>query len=103
MLLICPTAQAKRLRHVGTTGKSGRRRKRKCQCGSRSSRPGIAVRRTASLPLAYDPAIHVLVGQKRKTWITGTSPVMTTFWINFAGARDDINIQEQINYFSSHR
>jgi hypothetical protein len=25
-----------------------------------SSWPGIAVRRTASLPLAYDPAIHVL-------------------------------------------
>jgi hypothetical protein len=25
-----------------------------------SSLPGIAVRRTASLPLAYDPAIHLL-------------------------------------------
>jgi len=27
---------------------------------NRSSWPGIAVRRTASLPLAYDPAIHHL-------------------------------------------
>jgi hypothetical protein len=40
--------------------------------------PGIAVRRTASLPLAYDPAIHDFIsGQESKTWITETSPVMT--------------------------
>jgi hypothetical protein len=37
--------------------------------------PGIAVRRTASLPLAYVPAIHVLDAQK--TWMPGTSPGMT--------------------------
>ena len=30
------------------------------------SRPGIAVRRTASLPLAYDPAIHVFASRSRK-------------------------------------
>jgi hypothetical protein len=37
--------------------------------------PGIAVRRTASLPLAYVPAIHVLDAQE--TWMPGTSPGMT--------------------------
>src|ERR1700722_14228142 len=31
-----------------------------------SSWPGIAVRRTASLPLAYDPAIHVFVSKKER-------------------------------------
>src|SRR5579871_3331943 len=55
------------------------------------SRPGIAVRRTASLPLAYDPparpkplrrgegpAIHVFAADKEsKAWITATSAVMT--------------------------
>jgi hypothetical protein len=30
-----------------------------------SSWPGIAVRRTASLPLAYDPAIHVSAIEKK--------------------------------------
>ena len=35
-------------------------------------------RSKASLPLAYDPAIHDFIsGQESKTWITGTSPVMT--------------------------
>jgi hypothetical protein len=39
---------------------------------------GIAVRRTASLPLAYVPAIHVsLYDNGSKKRITGTSPVMT--------------------------
>ena len=33
---------------------------------SGSSWPGIAVRRTASLPLAYVPAIHVFASRKRK-------------------------------------
>ncbi|HXQ03428.1 MAG TPA: hypothetical protein VN831_01550 [Bradyrhizobium sp.] len=37
--------------------------------------PGTAVRRTASLPLAYVPAIRVLDAQK--TWMPGTSPGMT--------------------------
>jgi hypothetical protein len=31
----------------------------------RPSWPGIAVRRTASLPLAYVPAIHVLLAAKK--------------------------------------
>src|SRR5712671_5581790 len=31
-----------------------------------SSWPGIAVRRTASLPLAYDPAIHVFAATRKK-------------------------------------
>jgi hypothetical protein len=31
---------------------------------------GIAVRRTASLPLAYVPAIHILAASK--TWMPGT-------------------------------
>jgi hypothetical protein len=26
-----------------------------------------------------DPAIHVFVSKKSKTWITGSSPVMTAF------------------------
>jgi hypothetical protein len=43
-----------------------------------SSCPRIAVRRTASLPLAYVPAIHVLIPDKTKTWMAGTSPAMTT-------------------------
>jgi hypothetical protein len=30
-----------------------------------SSWPGIAVRRTASLPLAYDPAIHVFLAARQ--------------------------------------
>ncbi len=39
--------------------------------------PGIAVRRTASLPLAYVPSIHVFTAWlKRKTWMAGTSPAM---------------------------
>jgi hypothetical protein len=34
--------------------------------------PGIAVRRTASLPLAYDPAIYVFAcGWHGKTWMPG--------------------------------
>jgi hypothetical protein len=33
-----------------------------------------------------DPAIHVfLTSTKSKTWITGTSPVMTNFGDAFAG------------------
>jgi hypothetical protein len=40
--------------------------------------PGIAVRRTASLPLAYVPAIHVFsYCRYHKTWLSGTSPGMT--------------------------
>ena len=39
--------------------------------------PGIAVRRTASLPLAYVPGIHVLLRRTAKTWMAGTSPAMT--------------------------
>jgi hypothetical protein len=35
--------------------------------------PGIVVRRTASLPLAYDPGIHHF----SKGWIAGSSPAMT--------------------------
>jgi hypothetical protein len=31
-----------------------------------SSWSGIAVRRTASLPLAYDPAIHVFAATEKK-------------------------------------
>jgi hypothetical protein len=31
------------------------------QAKQKSSCPGIAVRRTASLPLAYDPGIHVFL------------------------------------------
>src|SRR5258706_5793840 len=44
-----------------------------------SSWPGIAVRRTASLPLAYAPAIHAFscAGSAGKTWIPGTRPGMT--------------------------
>jgi hypothetical protein len=39
--------------------------------------PGVAVRRTASLPLAYVPGIHVFAGpQQEKTWMAGTSPAM---------------------------
>jgi hypothetical protein len=38
--------------------------------------PGVAVRRTASLPLAYVPGIHVL-GARGKAWMAGTSPAMT--------------------------
>jgi hypothetical protein len=43
-----------------------------------ASWPGIAVRRTASLPLAYVPAIHVFDGPREKTWMPGTRPGMTT-------------------------
>jgi hypothetical protein len=40
---------------------------------------GIAVRRTASLPLAYVPGIHVLTPSRHaKTEMAGTSPAMTT-------------------------
>jgi hypothetical protein len=42
-----------------------------------SSWPGIAVRRTASLPLAYVPTIHVLLFRDAKTWMPGTRPGMT--------------------------
>jgi len=39
---------------------------------------GIAFQRTASLPLAYVPAIHVFTqSQQSKTWMPGTSPGMT--------------------------
>jgi len=41
--------------------------------------PGIAVRRTASLPLDYVPAIHVLLYlYVTRTWMPGTSPGTTT-------------------------
>ena len=40
--------------------------------------PGVAVRRTASLPLAYVPAIHDLAAfTKGKTWMPATSAGMT--------------------------
>jgi len=39
--------------------------------------PGIAVRRTASLALAYVPAIHVFFRSKMKTWMPGMKPGMT--------------------------
>ena len=42
-----------------------------------SSCPGTAVRRTASLPLAYVPGIHVFLCLNTKTWMAGTSPAMT--------------------------
>jgi hypothetical protein len=56
--------------------------------------PGIAVRRTASLPLAYVPAIHVFGPWKEnKTWITATSAVTTAVVRRqldcFAYARND--------------
>ena len=45
-----------------------------------SSWPGVAVRRTASLPLAYVPAIHVfLVATLVKTWMPGTPSAKTRF------------------------
>ena len=55
-LLSCPTAQSTTL--------------------STASWPGIAVRRTASLPLAYAPAIQ-RHRDRGKTWMPGTSPGMT--------------------------
>ena|SRR5271168_1001668 len=39
--------------------------------------PAIAVQRTASLPLAYVPGIHVLLLFRAKTWMAGTRPAMT--------------------------
>src|SRR5579863_2390831 len=43
---------------------------------NRSSWPGIAVRRTASLPLAYArPSTSLLPKKESKTWITGSSLV----------------------------
>jgi len=39
----------------------------------------MAVHRTASLPLAYDPAIHVFLAQPPRTWMPGTRPGMTSF------------------------
>src|SRR5258708_28746567 len=42
------------------------------------SSPGIAVRRTASLPLAYVPAIHVFAASKEeRTWMPDTRSRMT--------------------------
>jgi hypothetical protein len=38
---------------------------------------GIAVRRTASLPLAYVPAIHVFLVVEMKSWMPGSSPGRT--------------------------
>jgi hypothetical protein len=38
---------------------------------------GIAVSRTASLPLAYVPGIHVFSIAARKTWMAGINPAMT--------------------------
>src|SRR5205823_3073363 len=43
-----------------------------------SSCPGIAVRRTASLSLAYDPGIHQSSRNAFSRWIAGSSPAMTT-------------------------
>src|SRR6202158_111831 len=46
--------------------------------GRRRFRSPVAVRRTASLPLAYVPAIHVFLAILRsKTWMPGTRPGMT--------------------------
>jgi hypothetical protein len=50
-----------------------------------ASSPCIAVQRTASLSLAYDPAIHEAalqaepygLGCCRSSWIAGSSPAMT--------------------------
>jgi hypothetical protein len=39
--------------------------------------PAIAVRRTASLPLAYVRGFYVLGLQARKTWMAGINPAMT--------------------------
>src|SRR5882724_5152306 len=41
--------------------------------------PGIAVRRTASLPLAYVPGTRVflLYRPKKRAWMAGTSPAIT--------------------------
>src|SRR5665213_4080342 len=40
-----------------------------------SSWPGIAVPRTASLPLAHVPAVHVFLALDAvKTWMPGTKP-----------------------------
>ncbi len=40
---------------------------------------GIAIRRTASLPLAYLPGTHVFLPYrpKKRAWMAGTSPAMT--------------------------
>jgi hypothetical protein len=42
-----------------------------------SSWPGIAVRRAASLPLAYVPAIHVFDLNAAKTWMPGIADKFT--------------------------
>ncbi len=42
-----------------------------------TSWPGIAVRRTASLSLAYVPTIHVLNFVCVKSWMPGIKPGMT--------------------------
>ena len=47
--------------------------------------PGIAVRRTASLSLAYVPGIHVSFSVS-KTWMAGTSPAMTASSFNCAAS-----------------
>jgi hypothetical protein len=45
---------------------------------SSSSWPGLAVRTTASLPLAYARPIHVFARDEFvKTWMPGTRPGMT--------------------------
>src|SRR5581483_1593798 len=66
-----PSAEALAKADVDGAGKGG------SEWALRSSWPGIAVRRTASLPLAYDPAIHVLE-PKRKAWMPGSRPGMTS-------------------------
>jgi hypothetical protein len=53
---------------------------------SPSSWPGIAVRRTASLPLACDPRIHVFRALG-KTWMAGSSPAMMRCWVNVIPGR----------------
>ena len=82
--VICPSSQVNGLRQIGTTGKSVDHGKG-CQArlssrdaaiarallpGAQTQRdaswPGVAVRRKASLALAYVPAIHVFCDQTKK-------------------------------------
>src|SRR5438067_7218104 len=45
----------------------------------RADVPGIHVL-TLAVMAGLDPAIHVFLGDKARTWITGTSPVTTDFY-----------------------
>src|SRR6185437_5868423 len=60
---------APRILIVAAVGGQGRLWPRR-QCAPRSSRPGVTVRRTASLPLAYVPGMHdfAALAPKRRGW-----------------------------------